>query len=113
MSADREKNKNDPHTCNIWVCDTFKRKIAPTQDVIRTGQNHLKLWLVETSADGKSWPAVTYKEDNRQLNGSMRTGTFPGGGQRRVIRLVSIGRNFPGDDTLYISAPKVFGNLVE
>jgi hypothetical protein len=36
----------------------------------------MKSWLVETSADGKSWREVAREEDSRQLNGRWFTCTF-------------------------------------
>jgi hypothetical protein len=49
-----------PHMRNNWVCYDFKeRRIVPTHYTVRTnrydhGSGHLKRWLVETSADGRS-----------------------------------------------------------
>jgi hypothetical protein len=62
---------------------------------------HLKSRLVETPADGQSFP-----EDNRQLNGGHCVATFAvaGGGQCRVIRLVNFGKNHYGSDKRLISA---------
>jgi hypothetical protein len=79
------------------------------------GDFHLKSWLVETSADGKSWWEVAREEDNQQLNGCQFTGTFAvaGGGAYRFIRLVNIRRNHIGNDGLWISAWEIFGSLLE
>jgi hypothetical protein len=74
------------------VCYDFKeRTIVPTHYTIRTNDfgpthSHLKLWLVETSADGKNWREVAREETNEQLNGRWFTATFPvaGGGQCRA-----------------------------
>jgi hypothetical protein len=103
------------------VCYDFKeRRILPTHYTIRThfmGRNgqHLKSWLVETSADGKSWREVAREENNEQFNGPCFTGTFAvaDGGECRFIRLVNIGRNHLGDDKFAISAWEIFGSLVE
>jgi hypothetical protein len=103
------------------LCYDFKaRRIVPTHYAIRThhdgsGHSHLKSWLVETSADGKSWREVAREMDNRQLNGKYFTGTFAvaGGGECRFIRLVNMGRTHSGHDTLLISAWEIFGSLVE
>jgi hypothetical protein len=121
QSAYREKEEDIPHTRNNWLCYDFKeRRVAPTHYTIRTygcgpGEGHLKSWLVETSADGESWREVAREEDNKQLNGSRFTATFPvvGGGECRFIRLVNIGRNHFGDDQLWITAWEIFGSLVE
>jgi hypothetical protein len=81
-SAYRSYKENSPHTRNNWVCYDFKEKrIVPTHYTIRTnGQHpngpHLKLWLVETSVDRKSWRDVARQEGNEQLNGKWFTGTF-------------------------------------
>jgi hypothetical protein len=93
---------------------------VPTHYTIRThsyngtGGFHLKSWLVETSADGKSWREVA-REDNKQLNSPYYTGTFAvaGGGECRFIRLVNIGRNHAENDMLLISAWEIFGSLIE
>jgi hypothetical protein len=103
------------------VCYDFKeRRIVPTHYTIRTnddgpGNEHLKSWLVETSADGENWREVAREENNEKLNSSRFTGTFAvaGGGECRFIRLVNIGRNHCGDDGLEISAWEIFGSLIE
>jgi hypothetical protein len=76
---------------------------------------HLKSWLVETSADGKSWREVARVEDNLQFNGKWLTTAFPVavGGECHVIRLVNISRNHFGNDCLWISSWEIFGGLVE
>jgi hypothetical protein len=67
------------------------------------------------SVDGESWWEVAREEDNEQLDGMFRTGTFAvvGAEECRFIRLVNIGRNHRGYDTLWISAWEIFGNLIE
>jgi hypothetical protein len=103
------------------VCYYFKeRMVVPTHDTIRTnwnvpGGDHLKSWLVETSADRESWREVVRVENNRQLNGRYLTGTFAvaTGGEFRFIRLVNIGTNHYGSDQLRISAWEIFGSLIE
>jgi hypothetical protein len=61
--------------------------------------------------DGESWREVAREEDND----SRFTDTFPvvDGGECRFIRLINIGRNHRGDDTLWISAWEIFGILFE
>jgi hypothetical protein len=122
QSASRKKEEDIPHTRNNWICYDFKeRRIVPTHYTIRTyssggpGGSHLKLWLVETSTDGENWREVAYEEDNKHLNGKLFTATFPvvGGEECRFIRLVNIGRNHFGDDSLNISAWEIFGNLIK
>jgi hypothetical protein len=121
FSAYREKEEDIPHTRNNWVCCDFKeRRIVPTHYAIRTcdggpGSPHLKSWLIETSLDGQNWHEVAREENNKQLNGKFRTGTFGvvGGGECRFIRLVNIGRNHRGSDRLRISAWEIFGSLIE
>jgi hypothetical protein len=110
-----------PHTRNNWLCYDFKeRRIVPTHYTIRTYDNdpggaHLQSWLVERSTDGENWREVAREEDNKQLNGDRFTATFPvaGGWECRCIRLVNIGRNHSGIDSLVISAWEIFGNLIE
>jgi hypothetical protein len=120
-SAYRKEEEDIPHTRNNWICYDFKeRRIVPTHYTIRTndggsGSSHLKSWLVETSTDGKNWREVAHEEDNKQLKGSRFTPTFAvaGGEECRFIRLVNIGRNHLGSDSLRISAWEIFGNLTE
>jgi hypothetical protein len=120
-SAYREKEEDIPHTRNNWLCYDYKeRRIVPTHCTIRTngdraGSSHLKSWLVETSEDGESWREVAREEENNQLNGKRFTGTFAvaGGGECRFIRLVNIGRNHRGSDSLCICAWEIFGTLIE
>jgi hypothetical protein len=120
-SAYRGFSSDIPHTRNNWVRYDFKEtRIVPTHYAIRThpfgpGNGHLKSWLVETSADGECWREVAREEDNGQLNGPSRTGTFAvaDGGRCRFIRLVNIGRNHFGQDNILISAWEIFGSLIE
>jgi hypothetical protein len=108
-------------TKNNWLCYDFKeRRIVPTYYTIRTnngsyGGRHLKSWLIETSVDGKSWREISQQKNNKQLNGERFTTTFTttGAGECRFIRLVNIGRNHRGYDTLCISAWEIFGTLFE
>jgi hypothetical protein len=94
------------------MCYNFKeRRVVPTHYAIRTHDfdilwPHLKPWLVEMWADGKSWREVPCEEDNEQLNSSWFTATFPiaVGGECCFIRLANIGRNHRGGDPLSISA---------
>jgi hypothetical protein len=120
-SAFRNKKADIPHTRNNWLCYDFKEKrIVPTHYAIRAhddgrGDEHMKSWLVETSLDGENWREVDHQEDNDQLNGSHRIGTFAvaGGEECRFIRLVQIGRNHFGDDRLCTSGWEIFGSLFE
>jgi hypothetical protein len=116
-SAYRQRDEKIPHTRNNWLCYDFKeRRIVPTHYAIRTnggdpGWSHLKSWLVETSANGKSWQEVARGENNEQLNGSGFTGTFTVAGDlaSRFIRRVNIGKNHYGDDQLRTSGWEIFG----
>jgi hypothetical protein len=111
FSACRSSLKDNPHMRNNWVCYDFRqRRIVPSHYRIRTGDGdagdeHLKSWLVETSADGENWREVAREENNRQLRGRSFTRTFAvaGGGERRFIWLVNIGRNHFGTTCLRIS----------
>jgi hypothetical protein len=121
LSAFRNPEETIPYTRNNWVCYDFKeRRIVPTHYMIRTndgalGHSHLKSWLIETSADGKSWLKVAREENNKQLNGKGLTGTFAiaGSEECRFIRLVNIGRNHEGSGGLAISAWEIFGSLFD
>jgi hypothetical protein len=79
------------------------------------GANHLKSWLVETSADGASWREVAREEDNERLDGYLSAGTFAVAAsvECRFIRLVNIGRSHWQEDCLNLSAWDVFGSLIE
>jgi hypothetical protein len=117
----RKKEEDIPHTRNNWVSYYFKKRmIVPTHYAIRTydygpGQCHLKSWLVDTSTDGKDWRKVAHEENNKQLNGKWLTGIFKvaGGRECRFIRLVNIGRNHWGSDSIWIYAWEIFGSLTE
>jgi hypothetical protein len=118
QSGYRKAEEDIPHTRNNWICYDFKeRRIAPTHYTIRTfgAGPHPASWLIETSADGKSWQEVAREEYNKQLNCKWLIGTFPvaGGEECRFIRLVNIGRNYFLDDLLGISAWEIFGALIE
>jgi hypothetical protein len=94
VSACRGDKENIRDTKNNWVCYDFKeRRIVPTHYTTRTheygpGGSNLKSWLIETSVDGESWREVAGEENNKQLNGTYFTSTFPvsSGGECRFIR---------------------------
>jgi hypothetical protein len=122
ISPNRPRTANIPHERNNWLCYDFKdRRIVPTHYSIRSEYNgkvddcNLKSWLVEVSMDGQQWTEIDRRENNSELNGRDITRTFnvsrsaPG----RLIRLVNIGRNHQGSDTLLISSWEIFGSLVE
>jgi hypothetical protein len=121
ISDYRSRSRNISHTGINWLCYPFEeRRIVPTHYAIRTnchnpGNEHLKSWLVETSVDRDNWREVAREEDNKKLNGILRSGIFAvaGGWACRFIRLVNIGRNHFGDDCLWISAWEILGNLLE
>jgi hypothetical protein len=80
-SAFRSRTEDIPHGRNNWLCYDFKgRRIVLTHYTIRMHNNllysHLKSWVIETSVDGVNWWEVDHQEDNKQLNGSFRAGTF-------------------------------------
>jgi hypothetical protein len=85
-----------------------------TNDYGPRGQ-HLKSWLVETSADGENCREVPREEDNTELNGEyfVRTSEVAGCGECRFIRLVNICRNHRGNDAIEIFAREIFGSLFE
>jgi hypothetical protein len=120
-SAFRDRSDKIPHTRNNWVRYDFKeRRIVPTHYTVRSyrgdpGRKHLKLWLIETKADGESWREVAREENNKQLKGCRFSGTFAiaDSGECRFIRLVNIGRNHFGEDRILISAWEIFGSLLE
>jgi hypothetical protein len=109
-----------PHARNTWVCYDFKdRRIIPTSYAIcagsaRVNSHHLKNWVVEVSGDGNKWTQIDTKEDNADLNGPHRVGTFPVTTSEpwQFIRLVNIGRNWFGNDSLYLSMFEIFGSLI-
>jgi hypothetical protein len=64
--------------------------------------------------DGKNWREVAREENNEQLNWRYFTATFAvAGGECRFIRLVNIGRNHFGNDSLYITGWEILGGLIE
>jgi hypothetical protein len=119
-SAYRRRNEEIPHTRNNWICYDFKdRVIVPSHYAIRSyvgdkGSNHLKSWIIETSTDAQEWTEVDRQEDNDELNGIYLTGTFALSqcAPCRFIRLVNIGKNHFGYDSIMISAWEIFGTLL-
>jgi hypothetical protein len=117
----RGKQEEIAHTRNNWLCYDFKdRRIIPSHYSIRThgeeanGQ-HLRNWVVEVSDCGEKWSEIDGRENNSDLNGEYFTATFEVKKtcECRMIRLVNVGRNWHGDDALYISAWEIFGILIE
>jgi hypothetical protein len=116
-SAFRTNSENILHTKNNCMRYDFKKmRIVTTHYVIRTNWNgpggpHLKSWSVEASVDGETWWEVAREENN----GELFLGTFAvtGGGECRFIRLVNIGRNHLGRDSICISVWEIFGTLID
>jgi hypothetical protein len=71
--------------------------------------------LAELSADGRSWQEADRQENNNEFNGSLFTGIFSVacGGDCRSIRLVNIGKNYTGCDTLVVAGREIFESLIE
>jgi hypothetical protein len=119
--SDYRWGEDIPHSRNNWICYDFKaRKVVPTHYAIRSfsgepGCSHLKAWVVEQSMDGDNWLVIDNKEDNNELNGKVITKVFRVVVSEpcRYIRLVNIGMNHMGNDTLMISAWEIFGTLLE
>jgi hypothetical protein len=119
-SARCKRMDNIPHTRNNWLCYDFKeRRIMPTHYAIRShelssGSNHLKSWAVDASEDGVDWQEIDRRDNNNDLNGKSIVCTFTIAASRqcRFIRLVNIGRNQHGDDSIAISAWEIFGGLI-
>jgi hypothetical protein len=111
-----------PHTRNNWICYDFKaRKVAPTHYSIRSihfgwaDDPNLRSWLVETSNDATVWKEIDRQEGTLELKGQNVTKTFEtvNDDPCRFVRLVNIGRNHAGNDSLAISRFDIFGSLIE
>jgi predicted nucleic acid-binding Zn-ribbon protein len=104
-----------------WMCYDFKdRRVIPTHYTIRShndpkDKEHLKTWVVETSADGGIWRQIDSKTNNSDLNGFRNTRTFAVSASDpcRFIRLVNKGRNHKGDFRLQVEAWEIFGTLID
>jgi hypothetical protein len=71
----------------------------------------LKNWAVEGSDDGASWTEIDRRENNSDLDEPFTVKTFAVSqtGSFRKIRLRQTGPNHEGNNTLELSAFKVFG----
>jgi hypothetical protein len=102
---------------NNWLCYDFKdRRIIPSHYSIRTsGYWNLQNWVVEVSGSGEKWTEIDSRMNNSDLNGVCFTATFSVSKtcECRMIRLVNVGRNWSGDDSLWICAWEIFGNLIK
>jgi hypothetical protein len=75
---------------------------------------HLKNWVTEGSADGKSWSEIDRRENNTDLNSSSAIKTFDicKVDTFRMIQLRRIGVNHCGNDFLSFTAFELFGSLI-
>jgi serine/threonine protein kinase len=120
MSGYHGKTEDIPNAGNNYICyDFIDRRIIPTHYAIRThwydpGWQHLRAWLVETSADGQNWHEADRRENSKAVTGRFtRTFAITSAVECRFIRLVNVGRNHLGDDQLSIEAWEVFGTITE
>jgi hypothetical protein len=94
--------------------------VIPTNYTIRShndpeNREHLKTWIVETSADGTIWRQIDSKTNNSELNGFRNTRSFAVSASEpcRFIRLVNKDRNHKGDFRLQVEAWEIFGTLID
>jgi hypothetical protein len=105
-SVFRDQKENMPRTRNNRLCHDFKEKrIVPTHCAICTTSDSpsgspLKSWLLEMSADARTWREVAREENSNQLNGCWFTGTFAVAdcGECRFVGLANLGRSHFGSD---------------
>jgi hypothetical protein len=121
-SSFRRKSEQIEHAPNNWICYDFKKsQVIPTHYSIRSyyvgGWNNcnLKSWVIEASMDGRNWTRIDHKENNFDLNGANVTRAYEVSNKElcRYVRLVNIGRNHSGSDSIWISSFEIFGSLIE
>jgi hypothetical protein len=104
-----------PHVPNNWICLDFRYLVVlPTHYSISTFAAvdkpvHPKSWTVEGSIDGSTWAELDRHENSADLNrrGIVRIFRTSASPECRFVRLVNVGRNHRGDDTLADRSPGV------
>jgi hypothetical protein len=122
-SAYRDGGEDIPHTRNNWLCYDFKeRRIVPEHEAIRSFHydpcwEHLKPWVVETSADGESWKMIDHSEDNHEIAALHakwnRVFAVARVVECRFIRPVKIDRTHRGSDQFHIVGWEVFRTIID
>jgi hypothetical protein len=123
QTAFRSTLEDIPHLRNNWLCYEFlSHEVILTHYTIRSdcednaGVNtaNLRSWIVEVSRDGHNWTEADSREDSSELNDRNVTKLFNVAlpVQGRFVRLVNVGRNHAGNDSLCLSSFEVFGTLI-
>jgi hypothetical protein len=112
------------HTRNHWICYEFiDRRVTITHDTIRPdceanagiNMSNLKSWIVEVPADGEGWTEGDHRENTSELNNREVTELFQVAkiAEGRFVRLVNVGKNHKGTDSLSLSSFEILGTLIE
>jgi hypothetical protein len=105
---------------NSWICYDFQeRRIQPTHYTVRSrldeNYGHLRSWVLEGSADGKSWVTIDQREDNQSLASIGAIATFPISVSIQLcqVRLRQLSLNSNGNYWLELSMLELYGTLLE
>jgi hypothetical protein len=110
-----------PRAPNSWICFDFgERRVVPSHYALRSykagaGFANPKSWTIEVSLDGETWIEVDRREDATELNAASAVALFEVKKTQhaKCVKLVNIGENHYGDDSLMLSAFELFGSLIE
>jgi len=107
---------------NAWICYDFGRaRVRPTHYVIRgapagkDGNQNLRTWVVEGSANGESWIELDSRRDNSELMEPNAAAIFQMAktDEARLVRLRQTGKNHFGDHHLALCGFDLYGVLHE
>ena len=104
---------------NSWICYDFKDlRVAPTGYTIRADECAFpRSWVLEVSNNGRegTWKVVDRRDCNGDLQGAYAVCYFAISARPsecfRFIRLRQTGKNYRGDDCLFLSSLEIFGTL--
>jgi hypothetical protein len=111
-SARQPETADIPRERNHWLCYDFKEpRVVPTHYAIRSLAGNV-CRPQPGSVHGENWVVIDIQEE---LSGMRKLATFPVGRSERCrsIKLVNVGGNCQGTDSLNNSACEIFGSVAE
>jgi hypothetical protein len=103
-------SKDEPGQWVRW--DFHEMRVRPTHYTVKSYA--MRSWVIESSLDGEAWTEIDRKTDNKDFKDGLGTASFAvsNSAECRFIRLTQTGKNYYGNDCLYIDGFEVFGTLL-
>jgi hypothetical protein len=95
-----------------WVCwDFHEMRLIPTYYTMSSP--YTKSWILESSLDGEEWTEIDSRPDLMAPGDWEASFPVPKTVECRFIRITQTGKDFRGEDRLWIHVFELFGTLFE